>query len=324
MTATRVIVLVAVVAGLLTGCGAPGGRSLPDRLTGGSAVARHQVAWADGRAVHLGDRVVRAPGDIDQLALTAGGLYLRVNRRLLVVDGDEVRDTGQRLHGSFVVAPGGRYLAYLDRTHGPRDRFGTHRLTTALWDLRTRELVGSSSSGMGDTGSDDLYAESEVRVLGFTRSDLVVDTADGYRRLALTDGRERGLDLGPGERPLVATQEGFATSADRVGGRWRVDTFDGRLAVLSPSRRFLLVSDDGIGWTVTERGRPTRVPGLPHVIQPGPWLDDHTLAVIAFDGDQDPVAILRCDLDARRCSDVVRGTVLGEAPVLGSRGAGEI
>lgn len=327
MAASRVLVLGVLVTGLLAGCGSPSDRSLPERLTGGSAVAQHQVVWADGRSVHVGDRVVRAPGDVDQLAVTAAGLYLRVDRRLLVVVGDRVRDTGQRLEGTFVVDPDGRHLAYLDAGHGARDDHGTRRLVAVLWDLRTQHRVATSTTDLGDPGSDDLtdlYEETEPRVLGFADGDLVVRTTDGYRRIALAGGRERGLRVADGTSPLAATQEGFATSADRVDGRWKVDTFDGRLAVLSPSRRFLLVSDDGVRWIVTEKGRPSTVRGLPRVVQPGPWLDDHTVALIAFDDDQEPTAILRCDLVARRCATVVRGTELGDAPVLGSRAAGEI
>ncbi|MEH3034826.1 MAG: hypothetical protein PGN07_12590 [Aeromicrobium erythreum] len=328
MRLLRSACVLVVGLGLLAGCGSSAGEPLPERLPAGSTVSLRDVAWASGRTVHVGDRTVRAPAGVEQVAVTTGGLYLRAGPRLLVVTGDRVRDTGQRLRGGFVVDPAGRHLAYLDASHGPRDDFGTRRLTAVLWDLRTHTRVADSSTDLGDPGSDDLtdlYEETEPRVLGFVDDSLVVGTTDGYRRIALSDGRERGLRVEDGTSPLAATQGGFATSADRVGGRWRVDPFDGRLAVLSPTRRFLLVSEDGLRWIVTDRrGRPFTVPGLPRVVQPGPWLDDYTLTLIAFDAAQDPTAILRCDLAARRCTDVARGPVLGDAPVLGSQTAGQI
>lgn len=316
LRASAAVVIAVVVLSVVAGCGRETGSTVPPRLTSGDAVAERTLLWWAGADLHVGDRVVAAPRTISQAVGTEGGVYVLVGSRLLVLRGTTLRDTQQRVTGPLVVSPSGRHLAYLDPSAGPRDEHGTRRLTVVLWDTRSGRRVAASHDGMGDAGRDDLadlYEDGEPGVRGFDGGGLVVAAATGgYRRVSLETGRSRGADDPTGFGPRAATQDGYDVAAVRRGGRWVVSATGGNIAVLSPDRSHLLVSDDDGRWSaVGGDGRVLDVPGLPGQVQPGPWTDGHTVALLAYDDDLRTTSLRRCDLAARRCSTVAEGRELG-------------
>lgn len=317
----RVTVVLLAVLLVAAGCGRGGeaGGTVPERLTGGDPAAAGTLLWWSGTDLHIGGgTAVTAPRTIGQAVSTTGGVYVLVGSRLLVVRGSALRDTRQRVSGPLAVSPSGRYLAYFDDAVGPKDEYGTRRLTTVLWDTRSGRLVAASADGMGDVGSDDLadlYEDAAPKVLGFDADDLLVATAtDDDRRISVTTGRERDAGRSGMLGPQAATQTGFSVAAVREGGRWTVSDTGGNFAVLSPTRRFLLVNDDDGLWSAVDfDGRPLDVPGLPAQVQPGPWVDDRTVAFLAYDDELRTTSLRQCDLAALRCTTVAEGRGLGAA-----------
>lgn len=312
-----VVVLAALV---LAGCGRETGGTVPESLTGGEPAAAGTLLWWSGSDLHVGERTVDVgPSRISQAVSTRGGVYVLVGSKLLVLRGSSLDDTGQRVSGPLVVSPSGRYLAYFDSRVGPRDDYDTRRLTTVLWDTRSDRLVVASGDGLGDVGSDDLadlYEDADPHVLGFEGDDLLVETAtDKTHRIAVTSGRERDAGRSGLLGPEAATQDGYEVAAMRKGGRWTVSDTGGTLAVLSPTRRFLLVNDDDDGRlsAVDADGRALDVPGLPAQVQAGPWTDDHTVALLGYDDELRTTSLRQCDLAVLRCTVVAEGRDLGRS-----------
>ena len=119
----------------------------------------------------------------------------------------------------------GRYLAYVDHEHGPRN-LGDHRIAeTVVFDTTTgREVVRDAAGNGARTGTEDLadlYGESTPTVLGFDDDAVYSQTARGGAVLRWDLATGRRSALGPRERPVTENRPAgrSSTSTSSTGSR---------------------------------------------------------------------------------------------------------
>ena len=203
---TRLLALL-LVPGLLAlaSCGAPDDEAapppvtttlppevpsdLPDLPVGDGVVGPDdRVRAQDGTLRVDGRRIDLAPLRIDQTAVVAGGVFFRNGVELWFTDLSRARPTPFTDIRSLVASEDGRFVAFLDLEHGPKDEFGTPLAISIAYDAVTGAALVASYAGMGDITTDDLldlYEDAEPRILGFDGEVLLVAGATGDYRIPL-------------------------------------------------------------------------------------------------------------------------------------------
>lgn len=206
-------VVVAVTAGCvvvsLTGSAAY------DLPSGQRPASGTEVVFATGEELHLGARTYPILPAPQTMVDTAGGLYYLTDSVLYRWDRRRNRSTRVADIGGIgwlSTTADGRYLAYVDFAHGPRNVRGHRIAETVVFDTTTgREVVRDATGNGARTGTDDLpdlYGESTPTVLGFDDDAVYAQTARGgaISRWALDTGHRTDL---PGQRyPVTENRPG--------------------------------------------------------------------------------------------------------------------
>ncbi|MFW6773533.1 hypothetical protein ACOACO_04560 [Nocardioides sp. CPCC 205120] len=254
VTAAAALVLaVAVSACDAGGAGGTGVTDDPDASDGPDAVdwpsageplAVDGLVWAADGTVHLpdGTRVVvgDATRETGDYVVAGGGVWFRGYRTPADVPaGAEDLGPADALHvadatgratevgigvDSLAASPDGRYVALIDLTSGPEDRYGTPLAEVVVVEAATGAEVLRSADGMGDPRSDDLaalYPDAEIEVLGFADGRVWVETAEGLRTFdpATGDSAEGERDAVPAGAPWL--EVGGAAPPGVDPERWR-------------------------------------------------------------------------------------------------------
>jgi hypothetical protein len=291
--------------------GAATGYDLP---VGPPAAAPGELVFATGEELHVGARTYAVRPAPETMVATAGGLYY-------LADGVLYRWRDGAAGSARVAALGGigwlsttadgRYLAYVDHEHGPRN-LGGHRIAeTVVFDTTTgREVVRDAAGNGARTGTEDLsdlYGESTPTVLGFDDDAVYAQTARGGAVLRWDLDTGRRSALGPRERPVTENRPaGPLVDLDLVGGLPRerpgegVGAYTGRRSPDGSRLAYTL----GRGPLVSSSGdrRPVRldVGGRQFVL--AGWLDDDRLYGLALDRAPRPTAeVTVCSVPSGRC-----------------------
>jgi hypothetical protein len=291
--------------------GAAAGYDLP---VGPPAAAPGELVFAAGEELHVGARTYAVRPAPETMVATAGGLYY-------LADGVLYRWRDGPAGSARVAALGGigwlsttadgRYLAYVDHEHGPRN-LGGHRIAeTVVFDTTTgREVVRDAAGNGARTGTEDLsdlYGESTPTVLGFDDDAVYAQTARGGAVLRWDLDTGRRSALGPRERPVTENRPaGPLVDLDLVDGVPRerpgegVGAYAGRRSPDGNRLAFTL----GRGPLVSSSGhrRPVRldVGGRQFVL--AGWLDDDRFYGLALDRAPRPTAeVTVCSVPSGRC-----------------------
>lgn len=165
---------------------------LPDLPVGDGEVGPGDRVRGQGGTLRVdGRRIDLAPLRIDETAVVAGGVFFRNGVELWFTDLSRARPTGFTDIRSLIASEDGRFVAFLDREHGPKDEFGTPLAISIAYDAVTGAALVASYAGMGDLTTDDLldlYEDAEPRILGFDGEVLLVAGATGEYRIPLDGG----------------------------------------------------------------------------------------------------------------------------------------
>ncbi len=227
----RGLVGLALVVGLLTGCG--------DSSAPGAAEPRfdrQQVAWAHLRTLHYGDRELTLPRRIRGLAVSDYGFFVELSddggldgpTTWGFFDGEEWLPLGGDPTGAVRVSPDGRYVGWVNRA-GPRRPAGRVR-EIVVADVRRGEAVLKDHSGMGGGIGDDLgdrYEELPPTFLGFDQ-----DSTHAYWTDASGGGTRKRGSLETGEVEDAEPEGAGDFPEDPVSPV--VDAYRGRRAGPSP------------------------------------------------------------------------------------------
>ena len=206
-----------VAAVLTAGCGAASiaGSAPYDLPTGQRAASAPVVVFATGEQLHVGTRtypIVPAP---QTMVDTAGGLYYLAHGVLYRWNDDHgestrVADSGGI--GGLSTTADGRYLAFVDYEHGPRNARGHRIAETVVFDTTTgRQLVRDGRGNGAPSGTDDLsdlYGDSTPTVLGFDDEAVYAQTAKGSAIARWDLGTGQRSDLSDREYPVTENQPG--------------------------------------------------------------------------------------------------------------------
>ena len=286
MRRAKPLLVALAAAALATGgagtwlAGAATGYDLP---VGPPAAAPGELVFATGEELHVGARTYAVRPAPETMVATAGGLYYLADGVLYRWrDGaaGSARVAALGGIGWLLTTADGRYLAYVDHEHGPRN-LGGHRIAeTVVFDTTTgREVVRDSAGNGARTGTEDLsdlYGESTPTVLGFDDDAVYVQTARGGAVLRWDLDTGRRSALGPRERPVTENRPDGSRLAYTLG-------------------RGPLVSSSG------DR-RPVRldVGGRQFVL--AGWLDDDRFYGLALDRAPRPTAeVTVCSVPSGRC-----------------------
>lgn len=293
----------AVVAGLLAGCGDEDGSDAgirePVAEPRPTVFAPDELVWAERSKIHVGDQTYDvAPKIVESMDRTPYGLYLRLTEDPINGPFEEVFFDGRSMkaepdvYTDVITSPDGELAAWIDRT-GPRRPAGRVAQVVVV-DTATGDRIFESAEGMGGERGDDLgdrYEELPPAVIDLTSDRLVWRNAEGSGSWVTTDlatGRSEVSTKDPDLHPI----SGFEFwSPD---GQYRVDaTNTGRLRV-HPRQ-----PDFGHRWQTQ-----------------GGWRADHTMLALGQDRyrfsydptkpDTTPGYLLSCDLDAGTCEQLVR------------------
>jgi hypothetical protein len=150
-------------------------------------VPGHPASVHDG-VIHAGGHTVAvAPLRADEAVATRGGTYFLNAGELWYVGGHAARSTGLVDLAHLAVSSDGRYLALVDRTHGPSVPGGVPVASVVAYDTTSGRVVLRSSAGMGSAG-DDLraaYAADPPRVVSVSDDAVVARTPAGRYRYPL-------------------------------------------------------------------------------------------------------------------------------------------
>jgi hypothetical protein len=162
---------------------------LPDLPVGAGDVGPGDRVRGEGGTLRVGGRRIDlAPLRIDEIAVVAGGVFFRNGVELWFTDLSQARPTPFTDIRSLVASADGRFVAFLDLGHGPKDELGTPLAISIAYDAVTGEALVASYAGMGDIATDDLsdlYEDAEPRILGFDGEVLLVAGATGEYRIPL-------------------------------------------------------------------------------------------------------------------------------------------
>ena len=195
-------------------------RVRPARRAARRGPRRARVRHRPGAA--LGARTVPVRPAPETMVATAGGLYYLADGVLYRWrDGaaDSARVRRPRRIGWLSTTADGRYLAYVDHEHGPRN-LGGHRIAeTVVFDTTTgREVVRDAAGNGARTGTEDLsdlYGESTPTVLGFDADAVYSQTARGGAVLRWDLATGRRSALGPRGAPGDREPAGLAARRPR-------------------------------------------------------------------------------------------------------------
>lgn len=150
-------------------------------VAGRPAYVRDDVVHAGGTAVAV------APLRADEAVATRGGTYFLNAGELWHLDRSAARSTGFTEVGHLVVSVDGRYLGFVDRTHGPSRPGGVPLAAAIAYDTTTGRAMLRSSAGMGHLGDDlrQRYAAQPPRVLALRAGALLARTPAGRYRYPL-------------------------------------------------------------------------------------------------------------------------------------------
>lgn len=159
-------------------------------VAGEPAYVRNDVIHAGGTAVAV------APLRADEAVATRGGTYFLNAGELWHLQGGAARSTGFADVARLAVSADGRYLAFVDRTHGPSRPGGVPVAAAVAYATATGRPVLRSSAGMGNVG-DDLrrrYAVRPPHVLAVREGAVVARTPSGRYRYPLGGGAPTPID----------------------------------------------------------------------------------------------------------------------------------
>ena len=161
---------------------------LPRLPHGASTYVAGRPATISNGAIHAGGHtVVVAPLRADQAVATRGGTYFLNAGELWYVADHAARSTGLVAVGHLALSSDGRYLALVDRTHGPSVPGGVPVAAAVVYDTTSGRVVLRSRAGMGSVGDDlrSAYAARPPRVLSVSDQALVARTPAGRYRYPL-------------------------------------------------------------------------------------------------------------------------------------------
>lgn len=224
-----------LIALLMAGCG--DGSDADESLR--SAPWAHATApvdasgpiWAQHGVVHLGDgSTIRTASRMREYVVAGDGVFFLAGRgttTLAHATPTGIRSTGVTISGwdDLRASPDGRYLAYIDRSTGPVDRFHTRLALAIVVDTRTGREVLRTGAGMGDIKHDDLadlYEDATPpQIAGITAHEVWVAGPDGVRTYDLPSGALSstydGQDLWSTKRPWVFRY------GHSLGGMWNLE-----------------------------------------------------------------------------------------------------
>jgi hypothetical protein len=156
---------------------------LPELPVGAGNVGPDDRVRAHESTLRVNGRIVDlTPMRVDAFVVVKGGVYFRNGSELWFTDLTRARTTGFTDVQSLIASSDGSRIAFLDRDHGPKDRFGTPLAISIAYDATTGKPLVASYVGMGDITKDDLfdlYTRAPPAVLRFDGNDLVVRGAVG-------------------------------------------------------------------------------------------------------------------------------------------------
>jgi hypothetical protein len=195
-----------------------------------SPVATSAPIWAQDGVVHLGDGgTIRTARTMREYVVAGDGVYFLTGRGTTLehATATGIRSTGVTISGwdDLRASPDGRYLAYIDRTTGPGDTYGTHLALAIVVDTTTGREVLRTGAGMGDVEHDDLadlYEDAtSPQIAGITTHEVWVAGPDGVRTYDLQSGELIGTYDGQvvwsTKRPWVFRY------GPSVGGTWNLE-----------------------------------------------------------------------------------------------------
>lgn len=164
---------------------------LPSLPHSASTFVAGRPAYVRDDVIHVGGTTVSvAPLRADEAVATRGGTYFLNAGELWHLDGSAARSTGFTDVAHLAVSADGRYLAFVDRTHGPSRPGDVPVAAVVAYAATTGRPVLRSSAGMGRLG-DDLrrrYAVRPPRVLGVREGAVLARTPAGRYRYPLDGG----------------------------------------------------------------------------------------------------------------------------------------
>jgi hypothetical protein len=311
----------AVAAALAAGCGAgsPTESATYDLPTGQRAASAAAVVFATGEELQIGARTYPIKPAPQTMVDTAGGVYYLTHGVLYRWDRD--RDRSLRVAdiggiGWLSTTFDGRFLAFVDYEHGPRN-LGGHRIAEAVvFDTTTgRQLVRDATGNGSRSGTEDLsdlYAESPPTILGFDDDAVYAQTAKGgaIARWDLETGHRS--DLGDTEYPVTENRPGGPlVDFDLVHGVPRetpAATGGAYAGRRSPDGRRVAYTLVGrpVVYTAGDR-KPLRlsVEGRQFVL--AGWLDEDRFYGLAVDESKRATAqVMVCAVTASRCTAASR------------------
>ena len=292
----------------------PPGYELP---TGQRAAPADVLVFATGEELHVGTRTYSVRPAPETMVGTAGGLFYLAAGALYRWDGPDGDAGATRVAelggvGWLSTTADGRYLAFVDYEHGPRN-LGGHRIAqTVLLDTTTgREVVRDAAGNGARTGTEDLsdlYGEATPTVLGFDQDAVYAQPARGgaVLRWDLRTGRRSALP--PDRRPVTENRPGgplvdfdlvrgvpHETPGAAVGAYAGRRSPDGRrLAYTLAGRPLVHAAGDPAPARLEVGGR--------HFVLAG-WLDDDRLYGLAVDEAPPSTArVVVCSATSRRCA----------------------
>ncbi|MFC4787133.1 hypothetical protein ACT8ZV_21835 [Nocardioides sp. MAHUQ-72] len=282
-----------------------------DLPTGPPVASPAEVVFATGEELHVGSRTYPIRPAPQTMVSTAGGLYYLAEGVLYRWGRDRsarIADIGGI--GWLSTTADGRYLAFVDYEHGPRNAHGSRIAQTVVFDTSTgRELV-RDATGNGDRTStedlSDLYSESTPTVLGFDDDAVYAQTAKGgaISRWDLDTGKRS--DLGDLAYPVTENRPGGPlVDFDLVHGVPRetpgagVGAYAGRRSPDGSRLAYTLVGRLVVH-TAGER-EPASIPvGGRQFVLAG-WLDADRFYGLGVDEARGTARVLVCSASALRC-----------------------
>lgn len=308
-------------AALTAGCGtlSPTGSDAYNLPTGKRAASAAAVVFATGEELHIGARTYSINPAPQTMVDTAGGLYYLTHGVLYRWDRDHERslrvaDIGGI--GWLSTTFDGRYLAFVDYEHGPRNH-GGHRIAEAVvFDTTTgRQLVRDATGNGSPSGTEDLadlYAESTPTILGFDDDAVYAQTAKGgaIARWDLETGRRS--DLGDTEYPATENRPGgplvdfnLVHGVPRETPAATGGAYAGRRSPDGRRVAYTLVGRPVV-YTIGDRKPVQLAVGGRHFVLAG-WLDAARFYGLAVDETKRPTAqVMVCSVTASRCTAASR------------------
>jgi hypothetical protein len=312
---TKPLLGAAAVAALILGAGAVEltGSTSWDLPTGQPVASPAQVVFATGEELHIASRTYPIRPAPQTMVSTAGGLYYLTNGVLYgwSPDHDEstrVADIGGI--GWLSTTADGRYLAFVDFEHGPRNAHGSRIAEVVVFDTSSgRQLVRDATGNGSRTSTEDLsdlYGESTPTVLGFDDDAVYAQTAHGgaISRWDLDTGQRS--DLSDQDYPITENRPGGPlVDFDLVHGVPRetpgvgVGAYAGRRSPDGTRLAYTLVGRPVVHTTGDREPVEIRIGGR-HFVLAG-WLDDDRFYGLGVDETAGTAQVMVCSAPAARC-----------------------